>query len=249
MRNIRILVSGKLVCFLLICFGTSVSGAQPLLDQPTIESNPFRSGEVLEYSVKIRGVPAGTQIFQVNGKEVLDGYEVYHVKSSSKANSFFNVFYPFSDRSESFIHSKNLHPVYYGRRIRDGGYSGSTAIDFDPVKQVAKVVKDRKLTKLHVPSGIQDELSMIYLLRTKEMEVGKKYEFPAIVGTKALKVGVTVLRIEELKTALGTLKTIVVKAIPKDITMWMTNDAARIPVRIEASTKIGKLVCDLKEMR
>jgi hypothetical protein len=213
-----------------------VSSAQPLLDQPTIENGSFRSGEVLKYSVKVRGIPAGTQTMQVNGKRLLNGYEVYHVESVSKASSFFNIFYSFSSRSESFIHSKKFHPLLYRKKIRDGGYRGSTAVDFDQANQVAKVVKDKKRTELHVPVGIQDELSMIYLLRTKEIEVGQKYEFPALIGTKALE-------------ANGTLKTIVVKAIPKDITMWLTNDSARIPVRIEASTKVGRLVSNLEEMR
>ena len=251
-QNPRVFASSRLfvsILLLLICFGTSVSTAQPLLDQPTIKDGSPRSGEVLKYSVRVRGIPAGTQIMRVNGKKSLNGYEVYHVESISKASSFFNIFYPFNDRSESFIHSKNHHPLRYRRKIRDGGYRGSIAMDFDPVNQVARIVKDRKRTELHVSTGIQDELSMIYLLRTKDIEVGRKYEFPALVGTKTLKASVAVLRIEELKTALGTLKTIVVKAIPKDITMWLTNDAARVPVRIEANTKIGKLVSNLEEMR
>ena len=237
------------ILLLLTCFGVSVSGAQPLLDQPTIGNSSLRSGEVLKYSVKIKGVPAGTQIMQVDGKKLLDGYEVYHVKSSSKVNGFFNVFYRFDDQSESFIHSKDFHPLRYKRKIRDGGYSGTIAVDFDQVNQMAEIVKDRKRTEVRIPTGIQDELSMIYLLRTKEIEVGRKYEFPALIGTRTLKASVAVLRIEELKTALGTLKTIVVKAIPKDITMWLTDDAARVPVRIEASTKVGRLVSNLKEMR
>jgi len=237
------------IFLLLIHFGVSVLDAQPLLDQPTIDDSPFRSGEVLKYNAKIRGIPAGTQIIQVNGKELLDGHEVYHVRSSSEVNRFFNLFYRFNDRSESFIHSKSFHPLRYMRKIRDGGYSGNIAVDFDQVNQVARIVKDRKHTELQVPAGIQDELSIIYLLRTKEIEIGRKYEFPALIGTKALKASVAVLRTEELKTVFGTLKTIVVKAIPKDITMWLTNDTARIPVRIEASTKIGKLVFNLQEIR
>lgn len=236
------------ILLLLNCFGIPVSEAQSLLDQPTIGDSFLRSGEVLEYSVKIRGIPAGRQIMQVNGKKLLDGQEVYHVESVAKTSRLFNIFYPFNDWSESFIDSRDFHSLRYRRRIRDGGYSGSIAIDFDPVKQVAKIVKDQKRLELHITAGMQDELSMIYLLRTREIEVGRKYEFPALVGTKALKASVAVLRIERLKTALGTLKTIVVKTIPKDITVWLTNDAARIPVRIEASTKIGKLVSSLEEM-
>jgi hypothetical protein len=239
----------EIAFILLLCFVATVSSAQPLLEQPTIANGSFRAGEVLEYSAKVRGIPAGTQIMQVNGKTSLDGYEVYHVESISRAAKLFSIFYPFSNRSESFISSKNLHPVRYRRKIVDGRYRGSISVYFDQVNQVARIVKDQKRTELNVPAGIQDELSMIYLLRTKEIEVGRSYEFPALIGTEALSASVKVLRTERLKTALGTLKTIVVKAIPRDITIWLTHDSARIPVKIEASTKIGKLVFKLKEMR
>ena len=248
MGSIRAFLLHKFVLFLLICFGVSVSVAQPLLDQPTMEDSTLRLGEVLKYSAKIKGIPAGSQVLQVNGKKLLDGREVYHVESVSKVNRFFSVFYSFDGWSESFIDSKRFHPLHYRKKVRDGGYRGSTAVDFDQVNQVARIVKDQEQMQLYVPTGTQDELSIIYLLRTKEIEVGQKYEFPALIGTKALEASVLVLRIEEIKTILGTLKTIVVKAIPEDITMWLTNDTARIPVRIEASTKLGKLVSNLKEI-
>lgn len=244
----RILISEKLILFLLICFSTSVSVAQPLLDQPTVENGGLRSGEVLKYTAKIKGIPAGDQTLRVNGKKLLNGYEVYHVESISSSKKFFSLFYRFDNRSESFIHSKDFHPLRYEKTIRDGGYSGSTAINFDPINQVARILKDNQQMELRVPEGTQDELSIIYLLRTKEMEVGQRYEFPALVGTKALEASVSVLRIERLKTVLGTLKTIVVKTIPRGFTMWLTNDSARVPVKIEANTKLGKLVFNLKEI-
>jgi hypothetical protein len=238
-----------LALLLLTSFRTPVSGAQSLLDQPDIKNKYFRSGEVLEYSAKVRGIPAGTQILRVNGKEDLDGYEVYHVESISRAKRIFSIFYPFDNRSESYIIRENLHPLYYKRKITDGGYKGSTFVGFDQSTQIARIIKDEKAIELSVPEGIQDELSMIYLLRSKDIKVGEDYEFPALVGSEALKANVSVLRIENLKTVMGNLKTIVIKAIPKDITMWLTHDAARIPVKIEASTKLGKLVFNLEEIR
>ena len=249
-KNVKNIMLKLFALFLFICFGTLVSGAQLLLDQPIVEGGRLRPGEVLEYSVKVKGIPAGTQTMQINGKELLRGREVYHVESTSTVNRFFYLLYPFSDRSESFILSKELCPLSYKRDIRDGGYRGSITVDFDDAKQVARVVKDQKRMELRVPDGIQDELSMIYLVRTKKIDVGKEYEFPALIGgTRALRVGIAVLRVENIKTIFGTIKTIVVKSIPRDVTMWMTQDSARIPVRMEVSTKIGKLVADLKSVR
>lgn len=248
MKNIKIFVLPKLIFLLVVCFGTSVSSAQLLINQPAVPNSFIRSGEVLEYSVKIRGIPAGNQMIQINAEKSLDGNEVYHVKSISKVRKLFNILYPFSNHSESIIQSESFHPLRYTKKIRDGGYKGDIKVDFDWDNQVARIVKDNKHTEISVPQGVQDELSMIYLLRSKELQVGQEYEFPFLTGNKTLKTTVYVLRTERIKTILGSLDTIVIKTKPKDIIIWFTNDAARIPVKIEARTKIGKLVSKLKSV-
>jgi len=246
MKSIRSIVLLKSIIILIICSGVSGASAQPLLDQPSLLNSFVRQNEVLEYSIKIKGIPAGSQKFQVNGKRILDGQEVYHLRSVSKVKKFFSIFYPFSNRSESFVQSENLYPLRYTKKIRDGGYKGNINVDFDWDNQVARIMKDQKRTEIHIPPGIQDELSMIYLLRTREIEVGHEYQFPILSGDKTLKTTVFVLRTEKLKTVLGTLNTIVIRTTPKNITIWLTDDTLRIPVRIEARTKIGKLVSKLK---
>jgi hypothetical protein len=248
MKNIKAILLIKFILVLAFCIGTAASDALPLVDQPTIAGSSIRSGEVLEYSVKLRGIPAGTQILEVDGKTTLDGHEVYHVKSVSKTKRLFSILYPFSNRIESFIQTESLQPLHYTKQIRDGGYKGNIDVDFDLSKKVARIVKDQKRMEINVPPGIQDELSMIYFLRSKEIEVGQKYQLPILTGVKTYKTTVVVLRTERLKTVLGTLNTIVVKAIPNNITIWLTKDTARIPVKIEASTKAGKLASKLESI-
>jgi hypothetical protein len=236
-----------MVVFMSIIFGTLVSGAQPLLEQPTIK-NIFRLGEILEYNVKVRGIPAGTQIMQIEGQKNISGREVYHLSSRSTVNKFFSLIYTFDDQSESFVLKDRLYPVRYRRNLIDGRYSGNTVIDIDDNSRTAKIVKDSKNYKLSVPIGIQDELSMLYLIRTKNLKVGEEYRFPAVIGTKVFDVGVIVLRTENIKTIFGDKKTIVVKSLPRNALLWITQDEDRIPVKLEVSTKIGKLVAELKDI-
>ena len=249
MRNIRSVVLVKFALLLVLCLETWASDVLPLLEQPSVPNYFIRPGEVLEYNVKIRGITAGTQTVQVDGKRMLDGQEVYHVRSVSKIRRLFKIFYPFSNRSESFIQSENLYPLRYAQQIRDGKYKGNINVNFDPDNQTARIVKDSKLTETDTPPGIQDELSMIYLFRTKEIEVGQKYQFSLLTGDKIMETTISVLRTEEIKTIFGVRDTIVIKTTPKDVTIWLTNNAVRVPVRIEAPTKIGKLVSKLKAMR
>ena len=230
---------------MLMVFGTLVSGAQPLMDQPnTIKG--LRLGETLEYNIKVKGIPAGNQVMQIKDKRQISGREVYHLESKSIVNKFFNLLYPFSDQIESFVVRDGFYPLKFKRELIDGEYKGNTTVDIDDSKRVARVVKDNKRYELNVPKGIQDELSMLYLIRMKNMEIGKEYEFPAIIGIKYYKVGMIVLRSEKIKTIFGYINTIVVKSIPRDVIIWITQDNQRIPVKLEVNTKIGKLVAELK---
>ena len=249
-KNMRIIgkrdyVFAILMMFMLMLFGTLVSGAQLLLEQPTIK-NVFRLGEMLEYNVKVRGISAGTQIMQIKGQRYISGREVYHLSSRSTVNKFFSIIYAFDDQSESFVLKDSLYPLKYRRNLIDGRYSGNTTVDIDDNNHTAKIVKDSKNYKLNVPIGIQDELSMLYLIRTKNLKVGEEYRFPVMIGTRIYDVGVVVLRTENMKTIFGDKKTIVVKSMPRNALLWITQDEDRIPVKLEVSTKIGKLVAELK---
>ena len=248
MRKIKAIILLEFAFLLIFCSGAAASDVLSLLEQPTVEGYSIRPGEALEYSAKLRKIPAGTQILEVDGKKTLNGHEVYHVKSESRVTRFFNIIHPFSNRYESFILSESLYPMRSMKQIRDGGYRGKFNVDFDQDSQIARITRNGKKLNIRVPPGTQDELSMIYLFRSREMKVGKSYQFSLLTGARIEKATLVVLRTEQIKTILGTLDTIVVKTIPKDITIWLTNDSARIPVKIEVPTKAGKLVSKLKSV-
>jgi len=241
-RTVTLILSIMLIYILL---GSLVSGAQPLADQPNIKKG-LRLGETLEYVVKVRGIPAGNQFMQVVDKRTIGGQEVYHLESKSQANKFFSLFYQFENQTESYVLKDNIYPIKFNRNIIDGGYRGNISIDIDENKNIAKIIKDTKHREISVPKGTQDELSMFYFVRTKNIEVGKEYEFPAIMGTKIYNVDLTVLRTEYINTIFGKINTFVVKSIVGDVTLWITQDDNRILVKLETGTKLGKLVAELK---
>jgi hypothetical protein len=230
-----------------ILLGPLVSGAQPLLEQPNIKKG-FRLGETLEYTVKVRGIPAGSQIMQIVDKRMVGGREVYHLEAKSQANKFFSLFYQFEDQFESYVLKDKMYPIRFTRNIIDGGYRGNLSIDIDDGKRTAKIVKNNKRREMNVPKGVQDELSMLYFVRTKDIEVGKDYEFPAIMGTKIYNVDLVVLRTEYINTIFGKTKTFVIKSVVGDVIFWVTQDDNRILVKLETGTKLGKLVAELKSI-
>lgn len=239
--------TGLIFFLLFVYFEADVSGGQPLFDQPMINKG-FRIGETLEYNVKVRGIPAGTKILYVKDKKTVKGREVYEIESKASANKVFSLIYPYDEESQTYILEDKNYPLFYSKKLRDGNYFGNTRIDFDDIKKIAKVVKDEKTRQVRIPVGIQDELSMIYLVRNRKINVGQEYEFPALIGTRIFNIAVQVLRTEEVKTVLGDVNTIVVRSFPNNITLWLTEDDHRVPVRLETNTRFGKLVAELKSI-
>ena len=220
----------------------------PLLAQNNIEPTPIRVGEVLNFSVRLKRIPAGSQMMKVVEKTTLNGQSVYHLASAARTKFPFSLFYKFEDARESYVTTRQFQPLRYVKNIVDRKYKVNIHIDFDIDSGKVRLSKNqKKLPELEAPVGIQDELSMLYLFRMKELKVGEMYTFPALIGTKVVEIKVEVVRREKAKTVLGHLETIVLRS-SHGYMVWITDDERRIPVKIEARTKIGKLVGILKKV-
>jgi hypothetical protein len=185
---------------------------------------------------------------QVIEETTLNGQSVYHLASSAQTNKFFSCLYNFEDSRESYVTTKQFQPLRYVKNIVDRKYKANVQIDFDMDSGKVRLSKNKKqLPDLEAPVGVQDELSMLYLFRMKEIKVGEKYNFPALVGTKVVDIEVEAFKREKFETILGELDTIVLRS-SHGYMLWITDDELRIPVRIEADTKIGKLVGILKKI-
>ncbi len=219
----------------------------PLLEATNLEPLPIRVGEILTYSVKIAGLPAGKQITKVAQETTLNGYHVYHLTSESQTDGVFAKLYHFRDWKESYVTTDQLYPVRHVKILEDRKYRAQVKVDFD-LKGCAQYSKNRDSKCIEVPIGIQDELSMVYFVRLKQLKVGQTYMFSVLVKDKPQDVTVTIYRREVMKTeALGRVETLALRT-SHGYLMWLTNDKRRIPVRIEADTQVGRLIGTLEKV-
>ncbi len=253
MKFTRCKLSLTIIVFFFLILDVFAFALRSLLAENNIEPTPIRIGEVLTFSARIKHISAGTQMMRVTEKTTLNGQSVYHLESTAKTKFPFSLFYKFEDARESFVTIEQFQPLRYVKNIIDRKYVANVQVDFDVTAGTARLLK-KKLSKnqeqskkLEVPVGIQDELSLLYFIRTKELKIGEQYIFPALIGAKTLLINIDVVRKERTKTVLGKVETIVLRS-SHGYMVWLTNDKRRIPVRIEAETKIGKLVGDLKKV-
>ncbi len=246
MRVIQILFVS---CFIFLTFSLAISATCSLLDTKNLDQDPIQIGEVLTYSVKIKGLPAGRQVTKVVEKTMLANQPVYHFSSERQTGSLLGKLYHFYDQTESYVTTDQLYPLKYVRNLEDQKYRARVEIEFDHGGETAQYTKNLSNKALDIPIGTQDDLSMVYFLRSKKLQVGHTYRFPVIVKDKCEHVTLEIYRREIIKTkALGRVETLVLRT-SHGYLMWLTNDERRIPVRIEAETpRIGKLVGVLEKI-
>lgn len=237
-----------LICFAFWCSQLGASKHLSLLDAKDLEPFPIKVGEILTYTVKIAGISAGKQVTEVVRRTTIDGHDVYHLTSESRTNSVFAKFYRFQDLKESYITTEQLYPVRFTKDLEEASYRASVKVNFLCEDGVAEYSKNEACKKIKVPLGTQDELSMVYFVRSKDLKVGRTYTFPVLIKDAVQDVVLTGYRREVMKTeAFGRVETIALRTSHGHL-IWLTNDEHRFPVRIEAETRVGKLVGTLKSV-
>ncbi|MBX5479139.1 MAG: DUF3108 domain-containing protein [Pyrinomonas methylaliphatogenes] len=109
-----------------------------------------------------------------------------------------------------------------------------------------------------IGDALYDILSAIYVLRTKPLAPGAQFEMIISDAGHPYRVPVKVAETKRLKTILGEVETVRLEVgifgenglVRRDgrMSLWMTTDSKRIPVRAELSSDLGTLSIKLKRI-
>ncbi len=242
-----------LICTLFLFGNVALNGSPTsLVATENISPTPLQVGEKLTYDIRWKKLPAGKRTDWIVKEEVMNGVGVYRIQSEMKTRALFR-FYSFQNQQETYLNPETLSPVGFQNRVKDRKYRGSVKINFGEGKAEyekvsrpkPKAPQKREAKVLAVPPGTQDELSVIYFLRSKQLVLGEIYFFPLLVKGKVLKATLTVERREFVKNKrLGTVRTLVLRT-SEGGRFWITDDERRLPVKIETESKLGAIKATL----
>ena len=242
------------ICLLFQCF--TLNGiATPLVEGMDISPQPLRIGEKLTYDISWKRLPAGKRTDWIAKAETLNGVNVYHIRSEMKTRALFRL-YRFQNQQETYLNLSTLTPARFRNHVQDRDFLATVAIDFRDGEAEYKRIsqRDAKSKQKHeaktlmTPLGTQDELSTLYFLRSKQLALGTTYFFPVVVKGKVQKVTLTVERREIIKNkVLGSVQTLVLRTSKGD-RFWLTDDKRRLPVKMEAESKIGAFKAALTDI-
>jgi hypothetical protein len=211
--------------------------------------NPPRAGftfpqkQTLTYSVDWRVFPAGTAVlhFEAAGDRE-------KITASAETAGAINMLFHVSDHFQStFDRDKGCTYEFDKQTVEGRRQINSTLrLDYGQQKSILdekNVVKgESKHVEVPIPGCITDLLSGVYYAASQPMEIGKAFELPVVDAMHTVMVTMKPEGKEEIKTPLGTFKTIRVQPTSDagvvknrgNIWIWYTDDDRHLPVQMRA---------------
>jgi len=228
------------------------------------QKKAFQDGEWFKFRVSYSGfLTAGYATLQVDNA-ILNGKEVYHVKGYGRNTGLSRIFFKVEDIYETYMDKKKDIPYRFIRDINEGGHTRDIIVDFDHNKKEALVHDRKKDTKktFAFPEGVQDMVSTFYYLRNKidtsKLKDGDIHDVNMFYGDESFKFRLKFLRKELLKTKFGQVETLVFRPYvesgrvfkeKESLTVWISDDDNKIPLKIVADLSVGSLRAELDEFK
>ena len=226
------------------------------------EKKAFKNGEWLEYKMSYSGfLKAGTATLEVKESE-LNGKKVYHAVGFGKTSTIIGWFFKVRDTYESYFDMESGKPYLFKRDVNEGGHIIRRDIKFDHTKKLATVEDFKyKTVKEFTIDDVQDMISAFYYLRNVNVEnlkEGDEIALDMFFDAKSYPFKLKILGEEVIKTKFGKIKTLKIRPIvqsgrvfkeSESVTIWVTADANKIPIKLKASLAVGSLRAELKAFK
>ena len=252
---------------LTLFFFTTVS-AQPDSSQETTslrtqKNDAFKEGEMLKYRVHYGVISAGEAQLEVKSdNQYFASRPTWHIVGTGKSVGMFNWFYEVNDRYETFIDRDAMVPWMFMRRIDEGGYTIKEDIVFNHFKKTATsdAVRNYKPPvkgTFTVPDNVQDMVSAAYYARTLDFSnitIGQIFPIQAFIDNEVFDMNIKFIGREIISTKKGKFRCLKFRPLlqegrifkeKEDMTVWVSDDKNKIPVRAQTEILVGSIKMDL----
>lgn len=220
---------------------------------------PFKNGEWLRFRMSYSGfLKAGTATLQLD-EENLNGKKVLHATGKGWTSGMVRWFFAIDDVYETYFEADNVRPLLFKRKIDEGGYKKHRHITFNQKKNKAYIQDFLKQKDTTVTVGkIQDILSCFYFLRshnTKNLKKNDEIKVDMFFDDETYPFKLKFLGYDTIKTKFGKIKTQMFRPLvqkgrvfkaQESVTVWITADDNKIPIKMKAALAVGSLRAELE---
>lgn len=228
------------------------------------EDSAYQSGEWFQFKMSYSGwMKAGVATLTLND-EVLNGKPVYHVVGKGWTTGAIKWFFKVEDRYESYFDKETGLPYRFIRDIDEGGHTKNIQIDFDQKNRKAYInnIKHDRQTIENTEQDVQDMVSAFYFLRnnyeTDSIEIGDEVGLNMFFDSENFKFKLRYLGSETIRTKFGKVKCLKFRPLvmagrvfkeKESLTLWVSADKNKIPLRVKADLAVGSLRADLEAFK
>lgn len=241
---------------LLLLFITTVSFESKKQDA-------FGTGEWFKFRIHYGFVNAGYATLEVKDASI-NNKKVFHVVGKGYTAGMSRFFFKVDDLYESYIDKETRNPYQFVRKIDEGGYTKNQEGFFNPStnKIVVKDYKHKTEKTFVIPKNTQDIISTFYYLRNHpnidKIKQGETIAIDMFFDDETTKFKLKFIGREDITTKFGLVSTMIFRPLvqsgrvfkeQESLTVWISDDDNKLPVRIKASLAVGSIKADLDAFR
>jgi len=224
-----------------------------------LNQTAFKKGEFLRYDVTYGYFSAATATLEIaDFSKKINGRNTFHVVGKGKSAGALNWFFKVEDRYETYIDEEAILPWKFIRHVREGGYELDRDIRFDQYLNTATVTQNGD-KYYNVEPNTQDLLSAFYYARTLDMqdaEIGQEFVINTFFDREMYPLKFKFLGSEVVTTDLGSFNCLKFRPMvekgrvfkeEEDMTLWVSDDANKVPIRVKSDLLVGSIEMDLVE--
>lgn len=246
----------KLITFFLLFISFQFLGAQ--------EVSSFQAGEWLRFKLSYSGwVKAGNATLEIS-EGTYQERPVYKVIGKGWTTGAIKWFFNVKDHYESHFDKVTGQPYKFVRNIDEGGYTKNRIVNFDYLRNKALIndLKENTKSTIDIDPNIKDLVSAYYYLRdrydTESIQEGDVLELNIFFDSEVFLFKLKYLGRDTINTKFGKIKCIKFRPYvmagrvfkeEESLTLWVTADKNKVPMRIKADLRVGSLRADLDALK
>jgi hypothetical protein len=222
---------------------------------------PFNVGETLTYDVSWSSfLVAGTATSRIVEKKPSFNRTAYYIVVEGRpvplVARLYNLYYKMDTLLDSVTLLSQRGSLYSEEGT--GRTLGETRFDRDARR--AFYERQQETTEkvdYPIPAGTQDGLAVLYALRGRVFKTGEQFSVPVADGGALYTIHVQVGALEPVQVPAGQFSASNMKVgitdaqgqpVWKNNEVWISNDARRLPVKMQAELPVGHFVLTLRDI-
>lgn len=230
----------------------------PVTERRTAPTVPFALGETLTYDISWSSyLTAATATLTVKERKPSYGSDAYYIVAEGRPTPLIAKLYDLYYKADTLVDVYSLLPQRASIFSQEGRRQRTKVTTFDRRMRRAQYnVQTATIVKKNVAisKDAQDLLGALYAVRATPLKSGGRFSIPICDGGEAYSAQVRVGPVESVKTGLGEIRAFKlmpelssVDAAPaRRLTLWVSEDHRRLPVRMQAELAMGSFDLTLR---